>query len=124
MSREILAEVRDVLARPRVRQQFSTLTDQLVDRFLVAIEAQAMIVSEVPPVFYFDRDPKDEPYLNLAIAASANYLVSRDKDILDLADPSTPDGKRLRLQAPELQIVEPRAFLEEIRKRMRATNGD
>jgi predicted nucleic acid-binding protein len=77
-----------------------------------------VVVSGVPRVFQFDRDPKDEPYINLAIAAQANYLVSRDNDILDLVDASTPDGQRLRHKAPELQIVEPGAFLAEIRKRL------
>jgi len=104
VSREIMAEVRDVLARARVRQKFPALTDALVDRFLAALKRQAVLVSEVPRVFHFDRDPKDEPYINLAIAASVSYLVSRDNDILDLADASTPDGERLRHRAPELQI--------------------
>jgi uncharacterized protein len=120
VSPEILSEVRDVLSRPRVRQRFPALTDQMIDRFLVAIEERAIVVSKVERVFQFDRDPKDEPYINLAIAARANYLVSWDKDILDLADASTADGERLRRQAPELQIVEPRAFLVEIRNRLQA----
>ena len=107
VSQEIMAEVRDVLARPPVRQRFPALTDQIIDRFLVALKERAIVVSEVPRVFQFDRDPKDEPYINLAIAAIANYLVSWDKDILDLADTSTPHGERLRRQAPELEIVEP-----------------
>lgn len=118
VSPEILAEVRDVLARSRVRQRFPALTDQLVGRFLAALEERAIVVSEVPRAFQFDRDPKDEPYINLAIAAQANYLVSRDNDILDLADASTPDGQSLQHKAPELQIVEPGAFLAEIRKRL------
>ncbi len=121
LSPEILAEVRGVLARPRVRRRFPALTDQIVDRFLTALEEQATVVSEVPRVFQFDRDPKDEPYVNLAIATKAVYLVSRDKDILDLADPSTPDGERLHRQAPELRIAEPREFLAQIRKSMEST---
>lgn len=34
--------------------------------------------------FSYERDPKDEPYVNLALAAGAKYLVTRDKDLLDL----------------------------------------
>jgi putative PIN family toxin of toxin-antitoxin system len=67
VSREIMAEVRDVLARPRVRQKFPGLTDQIVDRFLAALEERAVVVSEVPRAFQFDRDPKDEPYINLRL---------------------------------------------------------
>ena len=58
VSHEIMAEVRHVLARPRVRQQFPALTDQIVDRFLGALEKRAVFVSEVPCVFQFDRNPK------------------------------------------------------------------
>ena len=31
-----------------------------------------------------ERDRKDEPYLDLALSANARYLISRDKDLLDL----------------------------------------
>ena len=124
MSYEIMAEVRDVLARPRVREKFPALTDQIAQRFLAALEERAVMVSEVPRVFHFDRDPKDEPYINLAIAARVRYLVSRDNDILDLADASTPDGERLRHQAPDLRILDPVAFLAEIRHRLEAPSGD
>jgi predicted nucleic acid-binding protein len=93
VSHDILVEVREVLARPRVRRNFPVLTDQIVERFIAAIEERA------------------------------SYLVSRDKDILDLADASTPDGERLRRFAPDLQILEPGAFLTEIRGRLQAHPG-
>ncbi len=124
VSQEIMAEVRDVLARPRVRQKFPALTDQMVDRFLAALEGRAVVAPEVPRVFQFERDPKDEPYINLAIAARANYLVSRDKDILDLADASTADGERLQHAAPELRILDPAKFLVAIRHGLQAPSGD
>lgn len=114
VSQEIMAEVRDVLARPRWHK-FPALTDRTVEQFLAAVEKLAVIVAEVPRLFHFDRDPKDEPYINLAIAANVSYLVSRDNDILDLADTSTPDGDRVRRQAPEPRILDPVAFLAEIR---------
>ena len=69
LSEEILSEIRDVLS------------DELVQRFLAAIEKRAVVFPEVPRVFVYERDPKDEPYINLAIAAGASYLVSRDKDV-------------------------------------------
>jgi predicted nucleic acid-binding protein len=75
------------------------------------------LIPHVPRVFVYERDPKDEPYINLAIAAGATHLVSRDKDVLDLAKLSTPDGGRLRVLAPELQILDPIPFLQEVRLR-------
>jgi putative PIN family toxin of toxin-antitoxin system len=52
------------------------------------------------------RDPKDDAYLHLCIAAKADFLVTGDKDLLAV-DPGSvvvlPDG---------LKIVTPRRFLE------------
>lgn len=80
-----MGEVRDVLARPKVRVKFPALTDQIVGRFLAALEDRAALIPDVPRVFQFGRDSKDEPYINLAIAARADYLVSRGA----AGDPST-----------------------------------
>jgi putative PIN family toxin of toxin-antitoxin system len=85
VSEEIMGEVRDVLARPKVRVKFPALTDQIVGRFLAALEDRAALIPDVPRVFQFGRDSKDEPYINLAIAARADYLVSRGA----AGDPST-----------------------------------
>jgi predicted nucleic acid-binding protein len=73
-------------------------------------------VAEVPRLFQFERDPKDEPYINLAITTNAGFLVSRDTGILDLAANPGPDGERLRHRAPNLRILDPVAFLAEIRR--------
>jgi predicted nucleic acid-binding protein len=53
------------------------------------------------------RDPKDERYLNLAIAVGARYLVSRDTDLLDLMK-----DQPFRNQFPHLNILDPTAFLQ------------
>ena len=115
LSREIVREIRDVLTRESVQKRFPALTDDRVDAFLGALNGRARNVPEVTRTFGYPRDPKDEPYLNLAISVNADYLVSRDTDILDLADPSNPDGQRLRKHAPQLRIVEPSRFLSEVR---------
>jgi len=64
------------------------------------------------------------PRTSHTITASVSYLVSRDNDILDLADASTPGGERLRHQAPELQILEPGAFLVEVRHKLQDPGRD
>ena len=42
MSEAIVSEVRDVLTRPRVRQMFPSLSDELVELFLVALGKRAL----------------------------------------------------------------------------------
>jgi len=70
-----LAEIADVLARPRLR------------RFVRADEARAMVenidtravVLEDPPEVELSPDPKDNPILAAAIAGKAAMIVSGDK---------------------------------------------
>src|SRR5262245_31430323 len=86
ISSGILAEVRDVLTRPRTARKFPTLTLEAVDSYLEDIESLSVSFFDVPVAMALDRDPKDEPYLNLAIASSAAYLTTWDNDLLDLMD--------------------------------------
>jgi putative PIN family toxin of toxin-antitoxin system len=123
LSDDIVAEVRDVLSRPEVRRKFRSLTDDLVEAFLGSARSRAFWISIPPKQFIFNRDPKDEPYINLAIAARAEFLVSRDNDILDLAKPDDADGARLRAVTPNLRIVAPSEFLAEIQRR-EVTGGE
>ena len=52
------------------------------------------------------RDPKDDAYLHLCIAAKADFLVTGDKDLLAV-DPGS-----LAVLPDRLKIVTPRQFLE------------
>jgi len=73
------------------------------------VEARAELATDAPRVFELPRDPKDEPYINLAIAARARYLVTRDKNLLDLKD-----DEALRRLARALTILDPAAFLQDL----------
>jgi putative PIN family toxin of toxin-antitoxin system len=109
VSPAILAEVGDVLSRPKVRAKFPHLTDERVEGFLHWLEDKAIALAEVPQVFEYRRDPDDEPYVNLAIVSDARYLVSRDKDLLDLmAD------EDFRRRFPNLTILNPVALLQQL----------
>lgn len=109
LSEAVLAEVRDVLTRPKIRQCFPALTDELVNGFLDRVRLHASVLSEVPSTISYPRDPKDEKYLNLAVAAQAAYLVSRDNDLLDLMNAGQEDTFRTRY--PMIAILDPVAFL-------------
>jgi len=98
-----------VLYRPKVRRKFPHLTDERAEEFLRGIEALGSVREFVPRLFEYSRDPDDEPYINLAIAESARYLVSRDKDLLDLMN-----DELFRQAYPSLSLLNPVAFLQEI----------
>ena len=116
VSRPVLKEVRAVLNRPEVRQQLPGITDESVAALLDRLRKHAILVKQVPQVFLYPRDPKDEPYLNLAVAAKAVYLVSRDNDLLDLMRWDLADGREFQRRFRHLRIVDPLTFLREIER--------
>jgi len=116
LSEEILAELSGVLQRPAIRSRYPELTDEIVEDFLEALRSTAEITGDVPQRFSYPRDIDDEPYLNLAIETEANYLVSRDKDLLDLMTSHSDECKEFRQRFRSLTVIEPIAFLKEVRK--------
>lgn len=67
----------------------------------------------MPKRFELPRDPDDEPYINLAIEAGARFLVTRDRDLLDLMR-YTEEGRDFQSRFQQLEILDPVAFLKEI----------
>jgi putative PIN family toxin of toxin-antitoxin system len=115
VSEDILREVGEVLGRPKVRRKNPRLTDESVQAFLGQVRKLSPLRGNVPAAFRYTRDPKDEPYLNLAIYAKAAFIVTRDKDLLDLMDEGNADGKEFRTLVPSIQVLRPPDFLREIR---------
>lgn len=114
VSNDILDEVRDVLSRPKIRQKNPHITDERVDALLTRLAEKGTLLESVPKHFSYERDPKDEKYINLAVEADAAYLVSRDNDLLDLMREDLAGSKDFRLQFPTLMILNPVAFLRQM----------
>lgn len=117
VSAQVLAEVAEVLSRPQVRQLAPSLTLETIEAFVENIRDKAICLRNVPDEYHFERDPKDEPYLNLAIIANATYLVSKDNDLLDLMETQKAEARNFRLRYPMLKILTAPAFLQEMRQR-------
>jgi putative PIN family toxin of toxin-antitoxin system len=114
MSPEILAEVQDVLSRRNIRRKLPSLTDERVEQFLEYVAGFAVVRTDIPRVFSLHRDPKDDPYVNLAAAVGARFLVSRDNDLLDLMKSEDEDAVRFRAGHPELMVIDPARFIAAI----------
>lgn len=115
MSQATRYEFHDVIRRDRFRATFPKLTDDRIEdvcRFLDLHSTQYPVVSQNVT---FPRDPKDEKYLNLAIAADARYLVTRDHDLLDLMSLEDESSVNFRAAYPTIAILEPAVFLERIK---------
>lgn len=113
----VLRELRDVLYRPTLRRKLPGLSDRLVDALLQKIESRAVLLANVPKEFHYERDPKDERYINLAIVANAIFLVSKDTDLLALTQVSTEDALRFRNRYPFLRVLTPAEFATEMEQR-------
>jgi putative PIN family toxin of toxin-antitoxin system len=111
VSRAVLKELRNVLQYPTVRQKLPGLNNERIDFFLRQLAFRSTFVRRVPHVFDYPRARQDEPYIDLAAAAKANYLISRDMDLLSLATDRSILGKQFRQRFPRLRVLNPVAFL-------------
>jgi len=93
VSRETLSELRDVLSRSELRQEFSLITDEKVSQLIDLLLFKGNLFRNVPRRISFPRDAADEAYLNLAIATGATFLVTRDTDLLDLMRWDTEESR-------------------------------
>jgi len=96
ISPAVLDELADVLARPKL-QRF--ITAVLAVAFIDGLAANAVIVQDPPEPPDLSPDPDDDYLIALARTASADYLVSGDRHLLDLTDPDPP-------------VLTPRQFLD------------
>lgn len=112
VSRATINEARDVLSRSILRAKYPQLTDEKVVALLKFLRYRGIYLRTVKKFFEYPRDPKDEPYLNLAIDIGADYLISRDADLLDLMNWKQKEGRELQQRFRSLKIVTPVEFLQ------------
>ncbi len=100
---KILQEIHHVLlAKPHIRNRYDYTATE-VDVFVAYLQEISTIIEQVPEISVIERDPKDDMIIACAVAASANYIVSRDRHLLDLG----------RYQ--DIQIVTPENFMQMLR---------
>lgn len=116
LSRSTLRELRAALDYPDVRKKFPGLEDHQIGAFIKRLTYRGILLRRVPHVFDYPRAKQDEAYIDLAAAAKADFLVSRDKDLLSLMTGHSAVCKRFRQITHPLQIVEPVAFLNALRR--------
>ena len=90
-----LAEFIEVIYRPRLQRY---ITEEERRRFLTLFREQAVVV-EPKVEIRACRDPKDDKFLELAVSAAAETVITRDRALLDL-DPFQG-----------IRLIEPQAFV-------------
>ena len=115
VSEACLEEIREVLIRPSVQRKFPSLTISTVIDFLDRIQVCSVYSATVPSLFSLERDPKDAKYVDLAIATKADFLVTRDKDLLDLREPGSSLLQTFEKLSCQCKIVDPFEMLSYLR---------
>ena len=121
LSLEVLEEMREVMTRPEFLAEFETVTKKIVEDYLEELAGKSILINEVPEKFEFTRDSDDEPYINLAIEAEADFIVTRDGDLLDLMTGYDAESKEFRQRFRSLKIVEPVKFLRIVERHLEKT---
>lgn len=103
-SEYILDETAGVLTRKHIQSPYrQRVTETRRNEFFTEVRRAAVIV-DVKTTLAVSSDVKDDPVLASAVDGSANYLVTGDKDLLELGT------------YQEIQIVTPAEFLEILSK--------
>jgi putative PIN family toxin of toxin-antitoxin system len=112
VSEPLISEIRNTPNKPTPARLGVTM--QRTEILIANILEVATLVVDVPIVFTYDRDPDDAHYVNLALAAKAKLIVSRDRDLLDLMEISSPEAVAFQQQFPDLRILGPVEFLKQL----------
>src|SRR3990172_9319964 len=82
-SAPLLRELDDVLGRPRITERLGWTPEERAS-FIAALADFAVIVAPKKKLQVIKADPADNRVLEAAIAGSVDYVVSGDRDLLEL----------------------------------------
>jgi putative PIN family toxin of toxin-antitoxin system len=85
MSEELFSEVENVLKREKIYKKYN-LSTQEISGFLTELRNSTVIVTPLPKdqLPLHSRDPEDDKFLACAFGGTCNYLITGDRDLLDL----------------------------------------
>lgn len=103
LAEEILEETERVLLEyPRIRKRYP-YTDEAAAKYIQLLRIVCQVVTELPKIKAVARDPNDDMVIACGIKAKARYIVTRDKDMLDLKE------------YEQISIISPEAFIALLR---------
>lgn len=111
MHSQILAEFRSVALRPKVAKKLR-LDEAIVEAFVEDVLSHSQLAENVQDVFTHPIDAKDNIYINVAVAARAVVITTRDFHLLNLVDSNRVESIEFRQRFPDLQILTPVALLQ------------
>jgi len=116
ITKPVLEEIVNVINRPSVLSFLPDATGEQIEIFVSSISEMANVVEVPSGIFNFSRDPKDEIIVELAVGSEAEFIVTRDNDLLELMTGIDLVSKQFRQRFRGLKVVEPKRFLQIISK--------
>jgi putative PIN family toxin of toxin-antitoxin system len=106
VSVQLLAELADVLARPRLQNRYQYTTDEIATYPQLVAELAHLVT--ITGMLNLCRDP-DDILLETSIVGNATHVVSRDEDV-------TRDREIVKhLKNRKIQVVTVQKFLDELK---------
>jgi putative PIN family toxin of toxin-antitoxin system len=99
----LIAEVTRTLQKTRIRRKYDLAEEDIDDLIANLTAAEQVIPLPDEPLPLVSRDPCDNVFLAVALAGGADYLITGDKDLLELRDSPALTA---------LKIVTVREFME------------
>ena len=93
----------EVLLKSERNRRRYNYSDENVAAYCHDLALLAVVLSDVPEVRVVIRDPNDDMIIACALAAGADYVVTRDKDMLSLG------------RHGDISMISPEAFLKLLR---------
>ena len=118
---EVIQEIQE-LPRKEIGVE-SGLTSANIYPFVEELLEHATFIRSVPAIYAHPIDPDDSVYVNLALAAQANMIVSNDNHLLNLTNPAKPWSQDFRQRFQDIQVFKPAEYLEYCRRRERQQQG-
>ena len=108
--------IREVLELSEKIPARYSITPEKIKIFLRELLPSAQVIEKVPNVFDHPIDPDDSHYVNLALAADAFLIVSRDRHLLGLNDPQKSWSAEFRKKFPQIKILQVEKMLTILRE--------
>jgi uncharacterized protein len=84
LSAPIVREILEVLKRPEITRKIRFVAGMDTRRVLDLLsQAELVELSDIPAV---SRDPNDDKFIATAVLGGAEYIVSEDRDLLDIGE--------------------------------------
>jgi uncharacterized protein len=110
----VFSEIRAIPGKPTPSR--AGVTPQMAQKLIELLLIKAEFLSVFATLYVHPIDEDDSSYVNLALAAGAEFIVSRDRHLLNLGNPDKPWSAEFRARFPNMRVIAPEELLRVVRQ--------